>query len=162
MLPVVPRSLLPESDHASSLLAISPPPSLGKLSTPVLYENLVPPIQEKTMYREDSYPSAVCTPFYHQLTRLNTSIFQPVTLPRTYKDSEGRKQQRGLKDLPDWLRENFRKLFIRRIIEQVCLGDVPWHNPTLSSLQRDFNQVYPAHRIRLHSDDTAVIPVSYG
>jgi len=64
--------------------------------------------------------------------------------------------------LPDWLRENFRKLFIRRVIEQVCLSDKPWNNPTLSSLQRELGHAYPTSRIRLHSDDAAVVPVSSG
>lgn len=83
------------------------------------------------------------------------------SLPRAYKDDRGRRQQPGLRDLPQWLRENFRNLYIRRIIEQVCLSNTPWNNPTLSSLQRELGQAYPTHRIRLHSDDAAVVPVSF-
>ena len=85
---------------------------------------------------------------------------QPLTLPRAYKDEEGQKQQPGLKDLPPWLRENFRNQYIRRIIKQVCLSEVPWTNPTLASLQREFSHAYPTKRVRLHSDDAAVVPVS--
>ena len=59
------------------------------------------------------------------------------------------------------MREAFRDRFIRHIIEQVCLGNTPWHNPPLSSLQYELNRVYPTHRIRLHSDDAGVIPVSF-
>ena len=82
-------------------------------------------------------------------------------MPRAYKDDQGRKQQPGLKDLPQWLREKFRNFYIRRIIEQVCLSETPWTNPDLASLQRELNHVYPTHRIRLHSDDAAVVPVSF-
>ena len=71
----------------------------------------------------------------------------------------GRKLQPGLRDLPAWLRENFRNLFIRRIIEQICSNDTPWHNPSLSSLQHDFDRIYPGQHVRLHSDDAAVVPV---
>ena len=82
-------------------------------------------------------------------------------MPRAFKDDQGRKQQPGLKDLPQWLRENFRNLYIRRIIEQVCLSGTPWSNPGLQSLQRELNYAYPIHRIRLHSDDAAVVPVTF-
>jgi len=81
-------------------------------------------------------------------------------LPRAFKDDTGRKQQPGLRDLPQWLRENFRNLYIRRIIEWVCSSDTPWNNPSLSSLQQELGQVYPTNKIRLHSDDAAVVPVS--
>ena len=69
-------------------------------------------------------------------------------------------QQPGLKDLPQLLRENFRGLYICRIIEYVCLSGTPWNNPSLALLQRVFNDAYPTHQIRLHSDDAAIIPVS--
>ena len=109
-------------------------------------------------HREDGQQIAVC--LFSPLHPIRDSSFQPFTLPRTYKDDEGQKQQPGLKDLPQWLRETFRNLFIRRVIEQACLSGSPWTNPGLSSLQREFNHAYPTHRIRLHSDDAAVIPVS--
>ena len=62
-------------------------------------------------------------------------FFQPQSLPHAYKDDQGKKQQPGLKDLPDELRENFCNLFIYHVIEWVCLSDKPWNNPTLPSLQ---------------------------
>jgi hypothetical protein len=86
---------------------------------------------------------------------------QPFDLPRPYKDGKGHRRQPGLKDLPAWLRETFRDRFIRRVIEQVCLNNTPWNNPALSSLQLEFNHAYPTHRIRLHSDDAGVVPVSF-
>ena len=85
---------------------------------------------------------------------------QPFTLPRAYKDNNGRKKQPGLKHLPNWLRGAFRDRFIHRIIEDVCAGDKPWSNPALPSLQHELNRAYPTHQIRLHSDDAAVVPVS--
>jgi hypothetical protein len=81
-----------------------------------------------------------------------------ISLPRASKDEKGQKQQPGLRDLPQWLRENFRNLYIRRVIEQVCLNNTPWNNPSLSSLQQEFRQVYPSRQVRLHTDDAAVVP----
>ena len=86
---------------------------------------------------------------------------QPYVLPRLHRDANGNRRQPGLKDLPQWLHETFRDRFIRYVIEQVSLTNVPWNNPSLLSLQHVLNHVYPTHRIRLHSDDAAVIPVSF-
>ena len=101
---------------------------------------------------------------------------QLYSLPRAFKDETGQKQQPGLKDLPLWLRENFRNLYIWRIIEWVGLSDQPWNNPCVASLEQEFYRVYSAHQIssddgaamplrsarqiRLHSDDAVVVPVS--
>ena len=52
-------------------------------------------------------------------------------------------------------------MFIRRVIEQVCSGDTPWSNLTLSLLQQELTYAYLIHNIRLHSNDAAVVPVSY-
>ena len=40
------------------------------------------------------------------------------------------------------------------------MSETPWNNPSLQSLQRELNHAYPTHRIRLHSDDAATVPVS--
>ena len=84
---------------------------------------------------------------------------QPHILLRPYRDGQGRRRQPGLKDLPQWLRETFRDRFIRPVIEQVCLSNTPWNNLSLSSLQHELNRAYPTHRIKLQSDDAAVVPV---
>lgn len=135
--PTSPDSLLLESDHASSLQAMSPP---SKTRSPLFQGDLVPLIDQDATSRGDNKPRV------------------PFTLPRTYKDIDGRKRQPGLRNLPNWLRESFRDRFIRSVIEQVGLSDQPWSNPSLDVLQLELNRVYPTHRIRLHSDDAAVIP----
>jgi hypothetical protein len=98
--------------------------------------------------------------FSFSLRVIRDSSLQPFSLPRASRDAQGRRHQPGVKDLPRWLRDNFRNLYIRRIIEEVCLSGTPWNNPTLPLLQRELNFAYPVHRIRLHSDDAAVVPVS--
>lgn len=85
---------------------------------------------------------------------------QPYEPKRAFKDNKGRKHQPGLRELAPWL-QDFRNLFIRRVVERVCLGETPWSNPNLASLQREVNNAYPAYNIRLHSDDAAVVPVSF-
>ena len=89
------------------------------------------------------------------------TTFQPYVLLRSYRDEQGNKRQPGLKDLPQWLRDSFRVRFIRHVIEQMCLSNVLWNNPSLESLQHELNRVYPTDRIRLHSDDACVIPVCF-
>ena len=161
--PVVPQSPPPESDldHMSSMLAVSPPPVFSKSSSPPsFYGNAVPPIDAKAIaYQEPGHRIVVCIP-PPSLHLAHDLFLQPFSLPRAFKDKQGQKQQPGLKDLPQWLRENFHNLYIRRIIEQVCLSRTPWSNPNLQSLQRELNYAYPTHRIRLHSDNAAVVPVS--
>jgi hypothetical protein len=82
------------------------------------------------------------------------------SLPCAFIDDQGRKQQPGVKELPQWLRDNFCNLYIRRIIKSVCLGNTPWNNPSLQSLQQEFDYAYPTHQIQLQSTDAAVVPVS--
>lgn len=144
MSPSVPHSPPPEFDHASSLLAMSPPPVFGREPSPFINRST------ENMVRVPSLLSYT--------TRV--SFLQPISLPRTYKDDEGQKHRPGLRDLPDWLQDDFRNLFIRRIIERVCLSKTPWTNPTLQLLQRELNLAYRTRQLRLHSDDAAVIPVS--
>ena len=162
-LPTIPQSPPPEldSDHVSSLLAISPPPIFSKVSSPPsFYGNVVPVIDAKAKAnREYELPVTVRTIHNHHM-QSGIHPSQPFSLPRVFRDEQGRRHQPGVKDLPKWLRESFRNLYIRRIIEQVCLSDTPWINPELSSLQRELNYAYPTHRIQLHSDDAAVVPVS--
>jgi hypothetical protein len=159
----IPRSPPPEfnSDHVSSLLAISPPPIFSKISSPPsFYGNVVPVIDAKAkMNQEYELPITVRTS-PNRCVQTGTHPSQPFSLPRLSRDERGRRHQPGVKDLPNWLRESFRNLYIRRIIEQVCISDTPWNNPDLLSLQRELNHAYPTHRIRLHSDDAAVVPVS--
>jgi len=109
------------------------------------------------------YAPKYCTCFSPPLcVTYQDLFFQPQSIPRAYKDDQGRKQQPRLRDLPDGLHGSFRNLFIHRVIERVCLSDKPWNNLTLPSLQREFGHAYPTSRARLHSDDAAVIPVSFG
>jgi hypothetical protein len=161
--PATPRSPPPElnSNHVSSLLAISPPPIFSNASSPPsFFGNVVPVIDAKARAnREFELPITVRTSPSH-CAQSETHLSQPFSLPRAFRDAQGRRRQPGVRDLPQWLRESFRNLYIHRIIEQVCLSDMPWNNPSLSSLQRELNYAYPTHRIRLHSDDAAVVPVS--
>ena len=160
--PTAPQSPLPEFDHTSSLLALSPHPIYDRASPSPFRGNLVPLISEKALQHEHrEHPNAVRTFLPLSCTGWD-SFLQPFSLPRAFKDDQGQKPQPGLKDLPNWLHEDFRNLFIRHIIEQVCSSQTPWNNPPLQSLQRELNHVYPTHRIRLHSDDAAVVPVSHG
>ena len=99
------------------------------------------------------------SPIIHDLD-LTMCPSKPLTLPRSYKDENSQKQQPGLRNLPEPLRKSFRDQFIRRIIEQVFIGNKPWTNPLLPSLQQDLNRAYPACQIRLHTGDAAVILVS--
>ena len=46
-------------------------------------------------------------------------------------------------------------------MELVCSSEKPWTNPSLELLQRELNRTYPTHRIKLHSNDAAVLPVSH-
>ena len=39
------------------------------------------------------------------------------------------------------------------------LGSTPWINPSIESLQREFNATYPGSYIKLHIDDAAIVPV---
>ena len=138
------QSPLLESDHTLSLLAMTPPSSSFRVSSPLFQGDLVPLIDKNAMEEGHVLPH------------------QPFTLPRLERDaSTGTRRQPGLKNLPQWLRGTFRDRFIRHIIERVCLSNLPWNNPTLSFLQQELNHVYPTHRIRLHSDDAAVIPVRF-
>lgn len=153
--PTFSDSPLPDLDHTSSLLAMSPPPVVGRSSMPLFREGLVSPVDEDHILTD-----AVCA-FVPQLNIWSwTHSSQPLVLAHSYKDDQGRTRQPGLKDLPHWLRETFRDRFIRHLVEQVFLSDKPWSNPPLSSLQREFNHAYPTHQVRLHSDDAAVVPVS--
>jgi hypothetical protein len=163
---MVPQSPEPDLDldfdHTSSLLAISPPPHFGRLPpSPPFYGNSVPLIDAKApTYQQHGHAIMVwILPLLAHSLRLTPP--QPFSLPRSFKDDQGRKQQPGLRDLPQWLRKDFRNLYIRRILERVCLGETPWNNPGLPLLQRELNHVFPIHRIRLHSDDAVVVPVCF-
>ena len=156
--PATPQSPSQEFEHISSLLAVSPPPIFSKSSSsPSFHGKIVPLIDEKSM-GSHTRSVVVCISSLLPHTALNP-LLQPFSLPRAYKDDQGQRQQPGLRKLPQWLRDDFRNLYIRRIIEQVCVSDTPWSNPRLESLQRELNHVYPTHRIRLHSDDAAVVLV---
>jgi len=160
MSPTAPQPPSQDSDHMSSLLAVSPPPISGKFSSPPFHGNLVLLTDKKAVrHQEHMRPNTVCISWPSSPAAQDLPL-QPLSLPRAYKDDQGQKQQPGLRDLPNWLRESFRNSFIRLIIEQVCLSETPWNNPPLSLLQHEFNNAYPAHQIRLHSNDAAVVPVS--
>jgi len=159
MSPPIPHSPPLEFDHTSSLLAMSPPPVFSRASPPLSPYALFPPIGNSVGRQEYLHPATVRIPSLLSCAVCD-QFLQPLLLPRAYKDDEGRKQQPGLRDLPEWLRESFRDRFICRIIEQVCLSETPWSNPNLSSLQRELNHAYPTPQIRLHSDDAVVVPVS--
>ena len=140
----LPQSPLLELDHMQSLLAMSPPSSMSKTSVPLFQGDLVPLIDSKAAAYQGHSPTGL-----------------PFILPHLQRDAQGNRRQPGLKDMLQWLRETFRDRFIRYVIEQVSLTNVPWNNRSLTSLQHALNHVYPTHRIRLHSDDTGVIPVSF-
>ena len=56
-----PSSPLPELDHTSSLLAVSPPPAFGQLSYPPSHRNLVPLIDSKAIgHHEHGRSPVVC------------------------------------------------------------------------------------------------------
>ena len=98
--------------------------------------------------------------FSLSLCVIRDSSLQPFSLPHASRDVQGRRHQPGVRDLPRWLHNNFHNLYIHCIIKEVCLSRTPWNNPTLPLLQQELNFAYPAHRIQLHSDDAAVVPVS--
>ena len=60
--PTFSESSLPEYDHTSSLLAISPPPVPSKSSMPLFCGDLVPLIDKKSLeYQEHTHTNVVCT-----------------------------------------------------------------------------------------------------
>ena len=65
----------------------------------------------------------------------------------------------GIQDLPNTIRPRFRDKFIRRIIKCVFSSHTPWINPSIGTLQQEFNATYPNHHIRLHLDDAGIFPV---
>ena len=157
----IPQSPPPDLDidHTSSMLAVSPPPIFSKPSSPPSFHgNIVPLVDAKATDRGQPITVKI---FISVIVRTANPLPQPFSLPRAFKEKDGQKQQPGIRHLPLWLRENFRNLYIRRIVEQVCSSRTPWSNPGLASLQREFNYTYPTHRVRLHSDDAAVVPVSF-
>ena len=66
----------------------------------------------------------------------------------------------GIQDLPAAIHDDFRNTFIRRIMKLVFSSDTPWVSPPIETLQQEFNAAFPTHRVRLHLDDAAVVPVS--
>ena len=66
----------------------------------------------------------------------------------------------GIKDLPSHIRLNFRNGFIRYVIRNIFNSEQPWANPDLSTLQRTYDQVYPAYPARLQHNDAVFHPVS--
>ena len=153
-------SMSPEFDHTTSLLAMSPPLAFRQASPPLPpNRNPILLIDNPMGHQEYARLSTVCVSLLLPCPVCDW-LLQPSSLPRAYKDDQGQKQQPGLRDLPNWLRENIRDWFIHRVIEQVCLSETPWSNPNLSLLQREFNLAYPTDRIRLHGNDAAVVPVS--
>ena len=57
--PTVSHSSLPDCDHTSSLLAMSPPPTFSKVPSPPSHGRLVPLIDKK-LGHDHARPSAVC------------------------------------------------------------------------------------------------------
>ena len=84
----------------------------------------------------------------------------PLSLPRRYRDEDGKFQVPGLKDLPHGIQSRFRDTFIRHIMKLIFAGTSPWSNPTLAIYQREFAAIYPDLPYEIHADDALVLPVS--
>lgn len=140
------------------MLAISPP-TFGGMSPPSSHRNAVASGDMKPAMHREHGQQMVCISSFHSVQSM-TRFSQPLSFPRTFKDRDGKRRQPGLKELPHGLQRHFRDLFIRPVIEQVCLGSTPWTNPGLPVLQHQFHLAYPAYKTQLHSDDAAVLPVS--
>lgn len=72
----------------------------------------------------------------------------------------GSKVNPGVKDLPGFIRTNFRNTFIRYAIKQVANSDSPWGNPDVDSLQSMYDTVYPMAPAELRHNDAVCYPVS--
>lgn len=88
--PSLPQSPLPEFDHSSSLLAISPPPIFGKVSSSSIqfHGNLVPLIDEKDAGFQEHVHSNMVRVFhvyYTQLLIYSSSPFPYLVLIRMTK-----------------------------------------------------------------------------
>jgi len=66
----------------------------------------------------------------------------------------------GIQDLPPAIRDDFRNGFIRRIMKLIFSSNTPWVNPSVESLQQEFNAAFPMYHATLHLNDAAAIPVS--
>ena len=65
----------------------------------------------------------------------------------------------GIRDLPDPICDDFRDDFIRRIMKLVFSSRTPWANPSIETLQREFDAAFPKFYAELQVDDAATVPV---
>lgn len=65
----------------------------------------------------------------------------------------------GIKDLPPHIRTDFRNRFIRVVIRDIFNSKQPWTNPDVATLQRVYDQVFPAYTARLRANDAVFHPV---
>ena len=84
----------------------------------------------------------------------------PLSLPRRYRDKDGKFQVPGLKDLPHNIQSRFWDTFIQHIMKLIFTGTSPWSNPTLAVYQQEFAAIYPDLPYEIHADDVLILPVS--
>ena len=145
-------------NHTSNLAAMTPPPPHHKSSP--FHGDSVPLIDAEAAECNEYVPKEVSDP---QLLCLTSTVGWNPSSPGIYLVQARTPQEKSTSlesTLPSWLCDTFCKHFICSMVEQVCLTNTLWTNPTLSTLQREFNHIYPAHWICLYSDDAAVVPVS--
>jgi len=82
-----------------------------------------------------------------------------ISLPRPYVKENGVECAVGIRDLPPAIRDDFRNDFIRRIMKLIFSSRTPWINPSIETLQQEFDAAFPTYHATLHHDDAVVVPV---